>query len=179
MKPLLIRGILGVALVGTLVAGYFSPEPAGDAVGLTARTARSISNVSAVSPNAPNTQRPAAIGGVEVLTIQPRTLPEDSMSVFQVDHPPLALNEAPVMAEQDNQPPPPPQAPPLPLKVLGRYVDDGKEKIFLQYNDQSLVVKVGDSIGDLYRVEDLSGGLLTVRYLPLNQKQTLEVGVFN
>ncbi|AOX99682.1 hypothetical protein BJP62_03955 [Jeongeupia sp. USM3] len=73
-------------------------------------------------------------------------------------------------------PPLAPQAPPLPFRFLGRLVEEGKVTIFLQNKEQSVVVRVGDTIDEQYKVESLDDGILTLRYLPLNQVQTLDVG---
>ena len=69
-----------------------------------------------------------------------------------------------------------PQAPPLPFRVLGRYDDEGQTKVFVQHLEQALVLRVGDTVAEHYKVESLQGGTLTLRYLPLNQTQTLDVG---
>lgn len=182
MSPLLIRGMLAVALVGTLVAGYFAPDPQGEAVAPTSRagainpSATPAANAS-VAP-ALGVQRTGAMGDVDVLAIQPRTLNDESKTVFQIDQPtPAVKTTAATTARIELAPPP--QAPPLPFRVLGRYVVNGAVKIFLQYNGQDLVVQVGDSIDGLYRVENLNGGLLTLLYVPLKQKQTLDVGADN
>ncbi len=184
MKPAWIRGLLGIALAATLGAVYLAPDTQSDAVVPMVRRAANPTSV-ANAPAAPEVMRvtaqsavSSATGDADVLAIQPRTLPDESEAVFRVDRTPVP-QAAPVNSAPTELLPPPPQAPPLPLKVLGRYIEDGKTKFFLQYNDQNLVVQVGDSIADLYRVESLSGGVLTLRYVPLNQTQTLEVGAAN
>lgn len=186
MKPLIIRGMLGIALVGTLVAGYFAPDPQDAAVvpvtqaGTTTPGSASVAGASAAPATAPGAQRSAAVRDTEVLTIRPRILDDESKTVFQIDQWKSAIKEKLATSNPADllppPPPPPPQAPPLPFKALGRYVDDGKTKFFLQYNDQSLAVQVGDSIADLYQVENFNGGVLTLLYIPLNQKQTLDFG---
>jgi hypothetical protein len=62
---------------------------------------------------------------------------------------------------------------------MGRYVEDGQVLVFLQHNDSNLVVRVGDTIAEHYKVESLDGGTLTLRYLPLDQQQTIDVGSAN
>ena len=69
------------------------------------------------------------------------------------------------------------QAPPvLPFVVLGRYIEAGQEVIFLQHNNQNLVVRVGNTLLEQYKVESLQGSTLNFRYLPLNLAQSLEIG---
>lgn len=41
-----------------------------------------------------------------------------------------------------------------------RYVDEGQEVVFLLHNDQNLVVRVGDTIAQQYKVESLNGNKL-------------------
>jgi hypothetical protein len=73
-------------------------------------------------------------------------------------------------------PPPPPTAPPLPFTYLGRYDDSVKPVIFLVRGDRILLVSAGDVIEGTYRVEGIAGSALGLTYLPLNIRQTLDVG---
>lgn len=66
--------------------------------------------------------------------------------------------------------------PPLPFRLLGRYLDDGRQAVFLQFNDQNLVVRAGDTIAEQYKVESLDESTLTLLHLPTNQHQTLNIG---
>ncbi len=72
--------------------------------------------------------------------------------------------------------PPPPTAPPLPFTYLGRYQDAGKPVFFLVKGDRVLTVKEGDIIEGNYRVDGIAGSTLGLTYLPLNIKQTLDIG---
>lgn len=80
------------------------------------------------------------------------------------------------VSKAEEIPLPPPQAPPLPFRFLGRYEDAGQSVVFLQYNDQSLVVRLGDTLGEQYKVEQITATSLELRYLPLNQIQNLDMG---
>ncbi|MBI2318081.1 MAG: hypothetical protein HYY28_11100 [Betaproteobacteria bacterium] len=73
-------------------------------------------------------------------------------------------------------PPPPPSAPPLPFTYLGRYEDSAKPVIFLVRGDRILLVSAGDVIEGTYRVEGIAGAALGLTYLPLNIRQTLNIG---
>lgn len=73
-------------------------------------------------------------------------------------------------------PPPPPSAPPLPFTYLGRYDDSAKPVIFLVRGDRILLVSAGDVIEGTYRVDGITGSALGLTYLPLNIRQTLDVG---
>lgn len=73
-------------------------------------------------------------------------------------------------------PPPPPTAPPLPFTYLGRYEDLAKPVIFLVRGDRVLMVSAGDVIEGTYRVDGIVGTALGLTYLPLNIRQTLDIG---
>jgi hypothetical protein len=73
-------------------------------------------------------------------------------------------------------PPPPPTAPPLPFTYLGRYEDLAKPVIFLVRGDRVLTVSAGDVIEGTYRVDGIVGSTLGLTYLPLNIRQTIDVG---
>lgn len=72
--------------------------------------------------------------------------------------------------------PPPPTAPPLPFTYLGRYDDSAKPVIFLVRGDRVLLVSAGDVIEGTYRVEGIVGSALGLTYLPLNIRQSLDIG---
>jgi hypothetical protein len=72
--------------------------------------------------------------------------------------------------------PAPPTAPPLPFTFLGRYADGDKPVFFLVKGDRVLTVKEGDIIDGNYRVDGIAGSTLGLTYLPLNIKQTLDIG---
>src|SRR5262245_14792642 len=83
------------------------------------------------------------------------------------------------------QPPPPPvsaraperpSAPPLPFQFFGRLLDNGTTVVFLNRQDDIYAVKVGDTIGGAYRVEEINGSEVVLTYLPLKQRQTLQIG---
>lgn len=73
-------------------------------------------------------------------------------------------------------PPAPPTAPPLPFTFLGRYWDSGKLIFFLVSGDRILSVKKGDIVDGNYRIDGVSGATLVITYLPLNSKQSLDMG---
>jgi len=73
-------------------------------------------------------------------------------------------------------PPPPPTAPPLPFTYLGRYEESAKPVIFLVRGDRVLLVRAGDTIEGNYRVEGIVGTKLDLTYLPLNIRQSLDIG---
>ncbi|MBV6323969.1 hypothetical protein [Duganella violaceipulchra] len=175
MTPGLRRGVLGLALAATLLAIYFAPPEA-----------------SAPASKALAAQRSAAgpVSAPAVLAIRPRAQPNDSAeqddSAELRDSEVAALFEPAVVAPAPAAKPAlaapvaatiaPPLAPPLPFRALGRYVDGGNTAVFLLHNERVVMVRVGDVIADTYLVESLTGTTLALRYTPLNQRQTLQVG---
>lgn len=173
--------LLVVALGGVLLAAYFAPAPAGDEVRLSDRARAPVARPFSADTPAPGAQRtgrrPPAV--VEVLRIRPREGGAEAVPWFPAPRPVRVAKALPAPPPSDLPPPPPAQAPPLPFKALGQYTDGDQVGVFLQYRDQNLVARVGDTLAEQYKVESLAGGVLTLRYLPLNQTQTLDLGAAN
>ena len=163
---------LALALVATLTAAFFAPPPEG---ALVEPTARRVATAVAPQPGAGESRT------ASVLVIRPREAVSGKPAHAGFDVPAWAerpaLTPPTPMAAPAPLPlvAPVPMAPPLPFKVLGRYVGDGKPALFLQYNEQNLVVRAGDTLVGQYKVESLDEAALTLLHLPTNQKQTLAV----
>ena len=164
------RKALGAALAVTLLAAYFAPAPEDDVVAPAAR---------ATEGSQPDTGRRtlSVDERPEVLAIRPRDGVEDMSQVFstnrwaQSKRRVTAAPEKIVAPEQKST-----TAPVLPFRVLGRLEDEGVTRVFLFYNDQNLVARVGDIIAGNYRVVSVDNGVMTLIYIPLGLIQTLEVG---
>lgn len=74
-------------------------------------------------------------------------------------------------------PPAPPTAPPLPFvavgSIQGTQVTNGQPVAFIRQQEQLILVRAGDSIGQNYKVESISAQAIEFTYLPLMQRQTL------
>ncbi|MBA2674829.1 MAG: secretion system X translation initiation factor, partial [Ramlibacter sp.] len=74
-------------------------------------------------------------------------------------------------------PAPPPVAPPLPFTAVGAiegaHVAEGRPVAFVKQQEQLLLVRAGDTIGQTYRVEAVTSQKIEFIYLPLMQRQTL------
>jgi len=185
--------MLGLALAVMLVAAYFAPEPNSGVVAPIAKPAAPSPALRAESAGL----RPTA-ANLEVLSIRPRIAGENELTTLA----PVAW-EVPAPPPPP-PPPPPPQAPPLPFKVIGLYTEGEQVTLVLEKTNvsfqqsspyspgqigfpipnnlhvaESFVVRVGDIIDNLYKVESLKDGVLTLLYLPLQQKQTLVVSSSN
>lgn len=74
-------------------------------------------------------------------------------------------------------PPPPPTAPPLPYAFIGSYQEPGGRLIiFLNRGERVYSVSPGDVIENTYHVDGVAAGKLSLTYLPLNIKQTMNIG---
>lgn len=74
-------------------------------------------------------------------------------------------------------PPPPPTAPPLPYIYLGSYQEPGGRLIiFLTRGERVYSVSPGEVVENTYRVDGVAAGQLSLTYLPLNIKQTMNIG---
>jgi len=121
-------------------------------------------------------------GGTTILALVPReTLIGDSDTQFR-------QGENGVFGRQDwtppppppaqPPPPPPPSAPPLPFTFIGKSVADGAWEVYLARGDRTYVVRDKALIDGTYRVDAIAPPVLTLTYLPLNQVQQLNIGVF-
>jgi hypothetical protein len=83
-------------------------------------------------------------------------------------------------------PPPPPKflprpvAPPLSFHYIGKMLEeDNHSAVFLEKQSRIFVVREGDAIDTNYRVDAISPPLMTLTYLPLDIKQTVQIGEAN
>lgn len=88
--------------------------------------------------------------------------------------PPSAAAEAAAAAAAA---PPPPSAPPLPFTYIGKANEAGVWEVYLARLDKTYIVKQKSVIDGAYRVDAIAPPTLTLTYLPLNQVQTLNIGV--
>lgn len=85
--------------------------------------------------------------------------------------PPPPLAKAP--------PPPPPSAPPLPFTYLGKALTGEGWQVYLARGDRAYIVRDKEVVDGVYRVDAIAPPLVTFTYLPLNQVQQLNIGVFD
>jgi hypothetical protein len=70
---------------------------------------------------------------------------------------------------------PRPEAPALPFRYMGKVVEDGKTEILLLRGDEHFAVAAGQKIDNEYRLDKVTASALTITYLPMKTKQTLEL----
>lgn len=69
-----------------------------------------------------------------------------------------------------------PTAPPLPFKFFGKMHENDEITLFLSMNERNLIVKTGDTIDGVYRVDLVNDRSVEFTYLPMQLKQTLPIG---
>ena len=60
--------------------------------------------------------------------------------------------------------------------LLGQLQEEGRTVVFLAAQGSNYPVRVGDTVVDTYRVEQITERAVTLRYLPLDLQQTLAIG---
>ncbi|MFN7864050.1 MAG: hypothetical protein ACK5N7_12195 [Curvibacter sp.] len=90
------------------------------------------------------------------------------------------VEQQPAPAVVADAPPPPlpaPTAPPLPFSVVGgisgKQIAGGEPVAFLKMGADVIVVRPGEQVSDMYRVESIASDQIEFTYLPLNQRQAL------
>jgi hypothetical protein len=172
-----LRAGLWVALAAVLLAAWFAPEKPEDGVVLGARPARLASHVT--GSTGAEAQVPTQNTVLEVLQIRTRQAPtEEEESLFAaVDWQQREVADAlPDVQAAEELPPPTPVAPPLPFRVMGRYVEGGQTLVFLQQADRNWIVREGDVLNESYKVESVKANAIHFKYLPLDEVQILETG---
>jgi hypothetical protein len=92
--------------------------------------------------------------------------------------PPLPARPAPPSAPPPLVSPPPqpaPSAPPLPFRFVGMMIDHGTPILFVAQGRESYVLRAGQTVNEVYRLEQLAEHEATFVYIPLNQRQTLSI----
>jgi len=74
---------------------------------------------------------------------------------------------------------PTPSAPPLPFIFIGKMKEGDRATVFLEKQNRIYLVHEGDAIDGNYRVDTIKAPLMTLTYLPLDIKQTLQIGEAN
>ena len=107
-----------------------------------------------------------------ILTIRPRPAPSEVEDAFPVRD----WNPPPPPPPPKPAAPPPPTAPPFPYTVFGKKLEDGVWQVFLRRDEHILVAKTLDTIDNQYRVDEIRPPVMTLTYLPLQQRQTIPIG---
>ncbi|MEW7850589.1 hypothetical protein AB2N08_18020 [Massilia aurea] len=183
MKPrhIVMGGALALA-AGLVVFGDNTPEDT------LAAPAERVAAAPAVAPAAAPA-RSMALAKPQADTAIARLIPRETLIGAEGDR--FGDSENALFARHDWTPappppsnapppaPPPPMAPPLPFKYIGKSLQDGVWEIYLARNDRTYLVRDGATIDGAYRVDAIRPPTLTLTYLPLDQVQQLNIGVFD
>ena len=169
MKPRVRQVLIYGGLLATALAAIFAPPPEDGET--------QPGTVSAVSGNAvgPAAKTPSRTVVATALLPQARaTLQDRPRDLFHIEpppQPPAASRAAPAAMT-----PPPPMAPPLPYTYMGKMAEQGQLSVFLTRNGKPYIARTGEVLDGQYRVDAIKPPLLEFTYLPLAQKQTLNIG---
>ncbi|MBK7663201.1 MAG: hypothetical protein IPJ21_06590 [Sterolibacteriaceae bacterium] len=172
MKLTRMQTLLALALLGVALLAWFAPQDTNDEGKVIEPAARSRTTTQPAPAAAPDAEvRQTALAPEPRQALDGKTPDLFKSASWFVPPPP-----PPPQAAIPPPPPPPPQAPPLPFSFMGRY-DDGVKAVFLlARGDLVMLASVGEKLDGSYQLEALQGDSLVINYLPLNQKQTLDVG---
>ena len=73
-------------------------------------------------------------------------------------------------------PAPPPVAPPLPFAFLGKKLEGAAWEVYLSQGEQTLIVREGQTIESIWRVDQVTPPSMTMTFLPLGQARVLSIG---
>jgi len=113
--------------------------------------------------------------------------PSADILMDKLKRPALPENAKDMFASKSWYVPPPvstirpaPTAPPLPFVYVGKMIEQGKNPtVFLERQSRIFVVHEGDAIDSNYRVDAINAPVMTLTYLPLDIKQTVQIGEVN
>lgn len=176
------RLVLFLALFLTVAASvriWMSDNPTDDAVVVLAKPDRAgVKKVALVSQHTdPNLFAPRIPSKVSKDIFLVKEMPtQESQRISQA---PLAVAPSPIVTT-----PPPaiaasPVAPALPFTYIGKLLEDGHYTVFLAGNGRNYAAKEGQTVAQIYRVEEITPPLMTVTYIPMSIKQTLSIGEKN
>jgi hypothetical protein len=160
MNPAIKNSILGGALLLTLVAIAYVNQ--GDDA------------VAVVKPKFPGKEKHADVpekSGLDIEKLKRAAMSDDAKELFAAK-------------SWYVPPPPPPQpkpvAPPLPFVYIGKMIEnDGKTLVFLAKQGRIYSVSEGETFDGVYSVDAVKVSQMTLTYLPLHEKQMLNIGESN
>jgi len=136
-------------------------------------TSNANSTASANAPAVVAASRASPSKSVTILALTPRTETTGSQ---------IGDGAASVFTSQTWVPPPPPpasppspSAPALPFSYLGKQQDNGVWTVFLSREGTTVIAQAGERIDSSYQVISIAPPTLVMKYLPLNETQTLTI----
>lgn len=154
--------VLGIALIGTVVAAVYPVEE-------------------------PPAQQPMAKNRTgQLAAVKSPEAPDENIPWIEIVRAPIAAPENNPFSDNAWRPPPPPppkpeappapMAPPFPYSYAGRMGSEEKPLLLFVSNDKSVSARVGELIDSAWRVEAVDETSISLRYLPLDQTQSISLG---
>ena len=178
-RPAWVRpAVLAAAGAATFAVAYHFSGSGNDVVESVARNGDASGSTAAASPVPAEAARPATAAPAAP------SLPTRTKITESASKDPFAARgwlpppppPPPPAAALPPPPPPPPTAPPVPFRFVGLLEEkSAKPAAFIAKGDSLYVVHVGDVVESTYRVESFNSAQVVVTYLPLQQRQTIEV----
>lgn len=166
--------VIGAALAATLLACYFAPADEGDIIAPANARAQvaAAPQVMAEAPPPAHDIHPRIDDDELGNAFAKRSWAAAAAPAAAAAQPAVSHTIKPTTVANNG-------APALPIRFLGRFVDDGQAAYFLQVADRNVVARVGDKVDDNYTLDSASADTLTFTYLPLHQQQVLAAGDTN
>ena len=159
---------------------YWAPAKENDLVQVSVRTEQTTNaNTPSIAKSSASQQNSSVVAS-PLIEIHSREGTSEAAQAFrqQIWTPPTqpkpVAKQVLAVAPLDTQPAP--QAPPLPFRYFGRYVEGNQTTVFVAHNDQNHALKLGENFAINYKLEEIKDNSLIFTYLPLNQKQNMEIG---
>lgn len=158
-----------------------APERAQPASASAASSAATPPNIEQTAPERAQPASPSATSSgpiqLHIEKLKSRSLGESTHDPFAMampapgkrNRPGAAPRSAPAAA-------PAPVAPPLPFTYMGQLMSGQEAKVFLALGDRNLVLREGDTVDSIYRIEKIAESAITLVYLPLDERQTIATG---
>lgn len=167
------HALLAMALVATLVATFWPGTRSTEARNTVQPVLSRGSLSESRRPDAPEVAR-------LVHSLHTRTDDaEESINLFATRSwtPPLPMPQrSPAQVSGHTPPPvtaPAPTVPAVPFRYVGRYESGSETFIFLEYQQQTLTVKAGESLPGSWRAQKIEPNRLTLLFEPLNETKSL------
>jgi hypothetical protein len=186
VKPGKRRWLLWCALLG--VAGWlalFGDKSPGNSVAAASGPARTP----AAPARAAALARPSDSNAAATMRPFMEALTSREQLIAAAPHAPASGADASLTGQRDlfsarswvPPPPPPPPAPapvapPLPFAFLGKKLEGQAWEVYLTRGEQTFIVREGQTVENVWRIDKVAPPSMTVTYLPLDQVQTLTIG---
>ncbi|MBS0513415.1 MAG: hypothetical protein JSR42_19845 [Proteobacteria bacterium] len=168
-RPLLF----GAALLATLAATWWAATlenevaPPANRPGAAASAARGSA---ASAPALRTSAGRAPVAAPAILAVGRSAWPAEGGTLMAASAPPAPVLQAPPPA-----PPTEASSPPLPFRFAGLIEERGRRSVVLLEGREVRILRAGERIDERYRVDRITPTRIEFTYLPLRQRQSLQV----